>query len=163
VVPNDANSVKVLFVMNDTGYTPPALPTRNDVTYSLSQLKDAIGPSDLDDALGLGAAILNILSDPAGALVLSRGLVTDQYATLDPVDFTRTNLTGTAVNVSGTSIPAGVGITQDDTQPFPITGWIEVSHAAAQEVVAQSPVNSSTSEPKTGTSIFPTAAVSSRT
>jgi hypothetical protein len=163
VVPNDANSIKVLFVMNDTGYTPPALPTRNDVTYSLSQLKDAIGPSDLDDALGLGAAILNILSDPAGALVLSRGLVTDQYATLDPVDFTRTNLTGTAVNVSGTSIPAGVGITQDDTQPFPITGWIEVSHAAAQEVVAQSPVNSSTSEPKTGTSIFPTAAVSSRT
>jgi hypothetical protein len=136
VIPNDASSVKVVIAMNNAGYTPPPLPTRNDLKYSLDELKTAIGPSTGEEAAGIAIAIANILLDPVGAAVLSRGLLTDQYAALPTVDFYRTDTAGAAINVSGTSIPSGVGITLNNNQPFPLTGWIEVSYGALQEVLA---------------------------
>jgi hypothetical protein len=136
VIPNDASSVKVIIAMNSTGYTPPPLPARHDLKYSLTELKDALGPSTGDEVAGVAAAIANILLDPSGAAVLSRGLLTDQYAALPTVDFYRTDTAGAALHVSGTAIPAGVGITLNNNQPFPLTGWIEVGYGAPKAVLA---------------------------
>ena len=128
VVPNDGTSVRVFIGLNDTAYTPPPLPAREDINLSISELKNYLDLSTLGGAGADLAEVENVLLNPVGAYFVSKGLVIDKYAALPDVDFYRQDLTGAAVNVSGTSIPPGLGITLNDTQPFPVTGWIEVGY-----------------------------------
>lgn len=121
--------------MNSVGYPPPALPARKDVNYSLSDIDKALG--ELETAGASLAAILfgalyqnplslNALSLPKGLLVLLRGVTSDKYAELPPADFQNPGLPGAVILAQLTAVPAGQGVTVDNTQPYPLTGWIEV-------------------------------------
>jgi hypothetical protein len=131
VAPNDSSSVKVYIVLNSAGYTPPNLPTRNDIHYSLSELNSSFGPSGFTEILEGTGGLLNAVVDPTGALTLSKGLVTDKYDSLPAIDFRKATAVNAAINVPGSAIPPGKGITVDNTQPFPITGWIEVGYGSS--------------------------------
>jgi hypothetical protein len=65
----------------------------------------------------------SIISSAIVAGILGRGIETDQY---DPLPSVNVLDAGRAVNnVAASQIPAGAGIATDDTQPFPVFGWIE--------------------------------------
>jgi len=132
VVPNDASSVRVVIAMNNVGYTPPALPTRNTVGHPISELLSFLDKSTLVDLLtGIGA-YLNTVLDPKGAIVLAKGIITDLYAPIADVNFTDRTSADVVINAPGNSIPFGKGVTVDNTQPYPLSGWIEVGYANSQ-------------------------------
>lgn len=142
VTANDSTSVRVYVVMNSTGYTPPALPNRNEITYSISDLNSAAGLSTGDEVLEGIVAALNAVIDPAGTAVLARGVKTDLYDPPPPVNYLKANSTNAVINANASAIPAGQGITVDNNQPYPITGWIEVGYVTETEVNAPlNPVN----------------------
>lgn len=123
---NDATSVMLIFVLNSASYTPPPLPKRNDRNYSLSDLNSAFGPSTLDSAGEVVAGVFNAVLDPIGLAVLSRGLQTDQYDPLPPIDLRNTGAANAVNKAPANNIPAGKGMTVDNNQPFPVTGWLEL-------------------------------------
>ena len=84
-------------------------------------------------ALGAGLAALAAMSLEALALLvdheLNKDLLGDLYDTqTNKVDLLTTQ--GAALNVPANNIPPNVGITVDDTQPYPVTGWVEVKWVA---------------------------------
>src|ERR1035438_9555255 len=116
VVRNDESSVCVYVVLNSVGYTPPPLPVRNALEITLAEIKNySTDAYDALEALTLAG-------------LLSKGIETDLY---DPIfaDFTRAGSPTAAINVPVdglSSVPAGTGISTDNSQPFPITGWLEI-------------------------------------
>jgi hypothetical protein len=135
VAANDASSVKVVITMNSVGYTPPPLPNRNDqVLNGVSEINQAAGITFGGDLLA-GLAVLA----PAQAAILDRGLKTDQYDPLPAIFLQSAANPGSADAVIQSpvgSLTAGKGLTQDNTQPYPVYGWLELSWAAAQMSVS---------------------------
>jgi hypothetical protein len=140
VTANDNSSVRVFVTINSVGYTPPPLPKRNDLVFSLEEINNDLNLSFGYEVLGGLAGILNIVADPKGAAVIARGVLTDSYTPLPDVAFSHTSSSDVVLNASPGAIPAGKGITVDNNQPYPITGWVEVGYA--QTVLVNAPVAS---------------------
>jgi hypothetical protein len=129
VIANDQSSVRVLVTMNNVGYTPPQLPHRNDLSFSLEDINKDLNLSFGYEVLGGLVGLLNLVADPKGALVLARGVLTDSYSPLPDVGFSHTSSPNVVLNAATNAIPAGKGITVDNSQPYPIIGWVEVGYA----------------------------------
>lgn len=135
VTRNDDSSVKVYVGMNSAGYTPPPLPARQDVNYSISDIDKALGFFETAGA-SIGAILFgsdwqnplnwSLLSAPKGLAILLRGITSDRYAQLPVPDFRNLGLSNAVNKIPAIAIPLGQGITVDNTQLHPITGWIEV-------------------------------------
>jgi hypothetical protein len=98
---------------------PAALPAKHDLTVQWSQLGDKY--SYVIDALQI-ADILTL--DIASALILNRGILTDIYdppSASSPLD--NQNV---AAPVDIGHLQAWAGFSEDDKQPFPIYGWLNV-------------------------------------
>jgi hypothetical protein len=136
VLSSSSDTVDVLVSMNSTGYHPPPLPARTTHNYSVSEL------NNLDKGVGdkiseiEGVAIASSLHSPAQAgevaLVLKRGVQGDQYASVSG-NVNVLSRTGAVEDAPASNIPAGAGVTVDDSdnQPFPVTGWLEVKWETA--------------------------------
>jgi hypothetical protein len=131
VVSADKDSVDVVLTFDEQRYTPPRLPERHSRTYSRDQL----------DKLSSGAGIQILLIDAIAGIVsaalpwggvflagyveyiLSRGIRTDEYEPLEEVNVS--DATHAVMNAPANAIPAGQGIVADQTQPYPVFGWLE--------------------------------------
>jgi len=134
---NDDSSVSVFFAMNSVGYTPPPLPARTAKNYSLTEINTALNLSfGIDLLVGLGG-ILGTAISPKGTLVLARGVETDEYAATPDVNFSLSGSPAAVINTPITQLQANKGITIDNSQPYPITGWIEVKWGEAAVSVDQ--------------------------
>jgi hypothetical protein len=129
VVQNDAYSFGVWIVLNSAGYTPPPLPHRNGHRVSkdeIDRLSTDAGTKYLE-AEAISAAVQLLFGGIIGAaiveLILNRGVETDQY---DPLKENNVlDRTGAVIDAHANNIPRNAGIVVDDSQPFPISGWIE--------------------------------------
>jgi hypothetical protein len=110
-------TVGIAIVLGDLN--PATLPPKHDLTVQWSQLGDKY--SYVIDALQI-ADILTL--DILPAIILNRGILTDIYdapSASSPLD--NQNV---AVPVSVDQIQSWAGLSQDDNQPFPIYGWLNV-------------------------------------
>jgi hypothetical protein len=59
--------------------------------------------------------------------IFERGIKTDNY---DTDKFRSVNILDTrhAIKTLANNIPAGQGVVQYDNQPYPVYGWLEVTH-----------------------------------
>ena len=98
---------------------PAMLPSKHDLTVQWSQLGQRY--SYVIDALQIADILtLDILS----AIILNRGILTDIYdapSASSPVD--NQNV---AAPVSVDQLQSWAGLSEDDSQPFPIYGWLNV-------------------------------------
>ncbi|MDQ6901903.1 MAG: hypothetical protein M3139_02680 [Bacteroidota bacterium] len=129
VVQNDAQSFGVFIVLNSAGYTPPPLPHRNGVRISKDQidkLSTDAGTKYLE-AEAISTAVQLIFGGVIGAvivdLILNRGVETDQYDPLKENNIL--DRTSAVIDAPANNIPRNSGIITDNSQPFPISGWIE--------------------------------------
>jgi hypothetical protein len=125
----DAGNGTVGLVIVFGDLNPAPLPTKNDLTIQWSQLGSKY--SYVIDLLQIADILtLDILS----AAILNRGILTDIYdppQAASPLD--NQNVV-TAASID--AVPAGSGLSEDDRQPFPIYGWIDVWWEE-QEIVAR--------------------------
>jgi hypothetical protein len=133
VISSAADTVDVFVSMNSVGYHPPPLPARTTHNYSvdeLNNLDEGVGSTiiEIEAAADTVAALSGFaIKGPAVAAILGQGVQGDNYASVSgKVDVL--SRTGAVENASVSNIPAGAGITVDDSdnQPFPVTGWLEV-------------------------------------
>jgi hypothetical protein len=133
VLPNDASSVRVVFSLNNPGYTPPPLPTRNDLSFSVSDINNLASAGFWTKLIeGLSAAYILGLGEALLAkalLVAARGFLSDRYDALPPVDFRDTDSPDAVLNAPVSSISPGIGVTVNNGQPYPVVGWLELSWA----------------------------------
>ncbi len=107
----------------------PPLPARSERTYDRDQLDKLSSGSGVKI---LGAEIVAALAGAIFgvgalyvALVLRRGIRTDEYDALPAVDIHDTS--HAVIDVPVGSITPGAGVAVDDTQPWPVIGWLEAS------------------------------------
>jgi hypothetical protein len=121
-------TVGIIIVLGDLN--PAPLPPKHDLTVQWSQLGDKY--SYVVDLLQI-ADILTL--DVASAIILNRGILTDIYdAPSAPVD-NRNVAAPTAID----QIQPGVGLSENDGQPFPIYGWLNVWWQDEQDFVPPAP------------------------
>jgi hypothetical protein len=133
-------TVGLIIVLGDLN--PAPLPPKHDLTVQWAQLGSDY--SYVIDALQLGD-ILTL--DIASAIILNRGILTDLYdapSASSPVD--SQNI---ASPVGIDQLQPSVGLSEDDKQPFPIYGWINVWWQS-QQIVAE-PVETTTTTATTAT------------
>jgi hypothetical protein len=140
-----ADTVDVWVALNSANYSAPALPHNAGYRYSQSQLEanPDVGNSYWE-VEALSAAIHALLPGTiiASAIIdgfLGRGVQGDFYDsqtnTVNPLA-----TTGAVINVNTSNIQANAGITVDDNQPYPVTGWLEVKWVENQ--VVSEPISS---------------------
>ena len=142
VTASAADTIDVFVVMNQVGYKPPHLPPNSGRRWSreeLARLDPEAGSAYLGAEIVSGALQLltgGVLSAGVVELILSRGLQTDAYASLnDAVDILSRE--GAVTNAKANSIPPKAGITLNDAQPFPVYGWLEAKWVQNPIVVHQ--------------------------
>jgi hypothetical protein len=123
------DTVGVVIVFGDLN--PAKLPPKHDQTVSWGQLGDDY-PLVIE-----GLAIADILTlNIAPAIILNLGILTDSYdAPLAQSPLDNQNI---ATPVAIDELHPGVGMSEDDAQPFPLYGWMNVFWQDVQ-VVAQGP------------------------
>ena len=111
------DTVGIMIVLGDLN--PAILPAKHDLTVQWSQLGDKY--SYVIDAL----EIIDLLgADTPAAYFLNRGILTDIYDppnAVSPLD--NQNV---AASMPIDQVQAWAGLSEDDTQPFPIYGWLYV-------------------------------------
>ena len=119
-------SVGISILLNDLN--PAPLPPKHDLTVNWEQLGswypyviDLLGIADILD--------LNI----APAIILRRGILTDIYDA--PSASSSLDNQNVAAPVGIDELQPWVGFSEDDTQPFPIYGWLNVWWQEEQIVV----------------------------
>jgi len=143
VKPSGRDAVLVTVDLSDgSEYQSPKLPPRHEETYSTDEL-DLLSPG-AGSELAFGellievavAVIVDLLVGIAAIgvglalyikIILGRGMKTDIFDPLPDIDVL--DPTGGVLNVPVQQIVAGAGVVPDDDQPYPITGWLEVSWA----------------------------------
>jgi hypothetical protein len=110
-------TVGVIIVLGDLN--PAPLPPKHDLTVQWAQLGSKY--SYVIDALQI-ADILTL--DIASAIILNRGILTDLYD--DPSASSPLDNQNVAAPVAIDQLKPGAGLSEDDTQPFPIYGWLNV-------------------------------------
>jgi hypothetical protein len=119
-------AVGVAIVLGDLN--PATLPAKHDLTVQWSQLGDKY--SYVIDALQI-ADILTL--DILPAIILNRGILTDIY---DPPNASSPlDNQNVAAPVAVDRIQQWAGLSEDDRQPFPIYGWLNVWWQEEQVVV----------------------------
>ena len=136
----DGDSVDVVVTMDSGKYGPPPLPERTERSYGpgeLIKLSGGVGTDIINvDSLVAAVVALNLIPDIAlflaayVAYILSRGIVTDQYAALPEVDVR--NADHAVIDVPVDNIPDGAGIITDNNQAHPIFGWLEIGWVPAR-------------------------------
>jgi hypothetical protein len=122
------DTIEVFIALSHGAYTPPPLPKRTDHVYSreqLNELSEGSGTKILElEALATGVGLLagGPIDAAKVAVILSRGIKTDDYETLPERNVLEA---GNAAHVFANNIPAGAGVTQDNAQPYPVYGWLE--------------------------------------
>jgi hypothetical protein len=110
-------TVGIIIVLGDLN--PATLPPKHDLTVQWSELGDKY--SYVIDALQI-ADILTL--DIASAWILNRGILTDIYDSpqaSSPLD------NQNVVNAAAIgALPQEAGLSEDDKQPFPLYGWLDV-------------------------------------
>jgi hypothetical protein len=140
VISSAADTIDVIVVLNSNTYKAPPLPTNFGIRYSESELKaenKEVGKDYLAVEI-LSGAIHALTGDLIGAAAveafLSRGVEGDLYD-LQKAQVNLLTTQGAVVNALATNIPANSGITVDDTQVYPLTGWVEAKWIPAPTVV----------------------------
>jgi hypothetical protein len=110
-------TVGIVIVLGDLN--PATLPPKHDLTVQWSQLGDKY--SYVIDALQI-ADILKL--DIASAIILNRGILTDIYDAPNPASPLDNQNVAAAVAID--QLQATAGFSEDDRQPFPIYGWLNV-------------------------------------
>jgi hypothetical protein len=130
VTPGAPGAINVVITLNQDGYTPPTLPTRMGRGWSrddLDQLRDGTGKTIFEIA-GVTSVISGLLGTGIDAAVvgaiLLRDIETDEYAHVD--DNVNIFDASRAFSHYVEDLPTTNVATLDDSQPFPIYGWLEV-------------------------------------
>ena len=127
VTDGEPGSFVVTVTLDSAAYVSPGLPPRHERTYSRGQL-DKLSPGSGGSILKaevLGAA-LSLSPVAVVALLELNDFLTDEY---EPVSgavglFDRQR----PQEVLAGTLPRIGGVAVDDTQPFPVYGWIEVGY-----------------------------------
>ena len=127
----DSETVEVIVTLDSGKYSPPKLPTRRNCVYSKDEL------NALSSGTGTDILAIDIIAPLVGALlpigglglaiyieyILQRGFKVDAY---DPVSEINVLDSSHAVfNTLPEDIPSGAGVVVDNTQPYPIFGWLD--------------------------------------
>jgi hypothetical protein len=146
VTSSASDTIDVWVALNSANYQAPALPHNGGYRYSQSELQanPDVG-NDYLEVEALSAAIHLILPGSViGSAVidgfLARGVQGDYYDSQTTLA-NPLSTQGAVNNVSASSITANAGITTDDSQPYPVTGWVEVKWV--QSAVSE-PLNTTT-------------------
>lgn len=124
------DTVGLIMVLGDLN--PAKLPPKRDLTVQWSELGSEY--SWVIDAL----QIVDILTlDIASAIILNRGILTDRYDA--PVASSPLDNQNVAAAVGIDQLQPGVGFSEDDGQPFPIYGWLNVYWQEVAIVAEPSP------------------------
>jgi hypothetical protein len=133
LISSGPDTVDVLIALNHVGYTSPPLPEKNSRTWSTDELSK-LDPSAAayTDVAWISAAYQGLIpnANPIGSVVvakiLGRGIKTDEY---DTEPLTNVNILEAhhAAAASANNITAGQGVVQDDNQPYPVYGWLELA------------------------------------
>jgi PASTA domain len=148
VTSSGSDTINVSVVMDQAGYKPPSLPAKAHRTFTPDDLvrEDPDVASDIvtakHDAEGLGAAEGFVLAGALGAGIgaaasdwfISHGIETDAYASLESFDIESEE--GAVLNASASVIPPHAGIAVNDSQPYPVYGWLKVSWVDLRQVAA---------------------------
>jgi hypothetical protein len=127
-----SGQVDVLIAMNSLEYNPPPLPPRQDQNWTRGDL-NLVGPKTGVLNMGAGDLIFNVAElllgalNPEVILVLDSGVICDLYDGPAGVTVLETlDTRGAVLNATAFPIPAGQGITQNDSaSAFPVAGWLE--------------------------------------
>ncbi len=116
-VSSDGHVVNVFISMNGTAYKPPQLPPRTEINISTQQL--------IKQNTDVAGAIADLpwITKLAGLLGSLDGVTTDTYPNQNNLVL-RTS--GAVLNASALGIHPGLGMMTIDSQPYPVTGWLEV-------------------------------------
>jgi hypothetical protein len=102
---------------------PAPLPAKHDWNIPLVELNRLDpGHAAIYDAL-IGANVLLTLN-PIAAAILARGILTDRYDA--PSGRSSVDNENLALDLSPVGLDPEVGFSEDDTQPYPLYGWLTV-------------------------------------
>jgi hypothetical protein len=134
------NSVAVTVTLDSGKYTPPPLPIRRNCVYSadeLNSLAKGIG-TDLIVGETLAPLVAALVSLPLAFIVayvdiiLARGLKLDAYEPIPEVNIL--DASQAVLNAPVSNIPSGQGMVVDNTQPYPVYGWLDVKWIPANAI-----------------------------
>ena len=117
-----ADGVVVAVVVNSLTYTPFPLPERQTVVVTKDELQDAKNLVTLEQVVSV--LNINVIGTALTEHALAHGIETDAYDVPDVDVIDRSHAAGFVPvgNIPG----GGQGIVVDDSQPYPVFGWIEV-------------------------------------
>ena len=131
------NSVEVTVTLDSGKYSPPPLPVRRNCVYSadeLNSLAKGIGTDLLvgETLAGFVSVLLTLtpITLPFAVIVaytdiiLGRGLKLDAYDAIPEVNILDNS--HAVLNAPVNNIPSGQGTVVDNTQPYPVFGWLDV-------------------------------------
>jgi hypothetical protein len=130
-----ADGVDVVVVVNSLNYAPFPLPERQTVVVGKAELQDASALVTLEQIVSLFS--INVIGTGLTEQALAHGIETDFYGVPDVDVIDRSHAVGF---VPAGSIPGGQGIVVDDSQPYPVFGWIEVRRHRPDVVIGGRPV-----------------------
>jgi hypothetical protein len=124
------DTVGIVIVLGDLN--PAPLPPKHNLTVQWDDLGSEY--SWVIDALEI-ADILTL--DIASAIILNRGILTDRYD--PPRASSPLDNQNVATPVAIDHLQHGAGLSEDDHQPFPLYGWLNVYWKQPDVVVTQEP------------------------
>jgi hypothetical protein len=157
----DSETVEVTLTFDSRKYTPPQLPARRSCVYSKDEL-NALSPGVGKDILAIDIlaplvdALLVIIGGGGiwlGAFlgiyieyILRRGLEVDAYDPIPEVDVL--DASHAVFNTLPENIPSGAGIVVDNTQPYPIFGWLNAKWILWDKIPAGGTEVASSGQPR---------------
>lgn len=125
-----SGSIGISITLNQDGFTRPAPPARSDRTWSWDELSNLNSNAGTAFLVGTGISVgIQVLAGEginAATVtgILERGVKTDEYHTnissVDILDASR------AITADAGKLPTGAAAVQNDNQPYPVYGWLEV-------------------------------------
>jgi hypothetical protein len=143
VTKGGGNSVEVTVTLDSDKYSPPSLPVRKDCVYSadeLNSLAQGIGTKLIvGETIAAAVSALLIPEDLPLAVyiayvdvILARGLQVDAYDPIPEVNIL--DASQAVLNAPVDNIPSGMGLVVDNTQPYPVFGWLDVKWIPANVI-----------------------------
>lgn len=120
--PVDSDAVRVVVTMNSSDYTPPHLPKKHDWSVSRDELQKSTDAYEW-------AFWLSVVFNPVAAAIIDRGILTDRYDAPQAPDVQPSEYS--FLNIPVSDLPNPLPVSVDDSQPFPIIGWLKVLWVAS--------------------------------